>query len=63
MSYELFMTKTTEIVNRMGFSVKFSTDGKVHTANVSDGTIITGEADGNMVSFILPGGKTLKTAV
>lgn len=63
MSYELFVSKTTAIVKRMGFSARFSTDGVRHTATVSDGTIITGEADGNTVSFVLPGGKTLKTAV
>ena len=63
MSYELFVSKVTAIVNRMGFSVSFSTDGKSHTANVSDGTVITGNADGNMVSFSIPGGNTLRTGI
>jgi len=63
MSYELFKSKVTVIVDRMGFSVLFSTDGKHHTANVSDGTVITGEADGNMVSFNIPGGNTLKMGI
>ena len=63
MSYELFKSKVTVIVDRMGFSAIFSTDGKLHTANVSDGTVITGEVDGNMVSFNLPGGNTLKMGI
>ena len=63
MAYELFVSKVSSIVKRLGFSARFSTDGEHHVAKVSDGTVITGDAFGNMVSFALPGGNTIKTGI
>lgn len=44
MSYELFCSKVTNLVEKLGLTVSFSEGEGKHYARVSDGTQITGNS-------------------